>query len=116
MDAFGHLDEIVLTRFLACLLQREALALAGLAADWPELVAAHLRRLVVGPSVPIHAVVFAAKSFRRLRDVSLDGRGLSGGAGEFGFITSVTGSQHHGHAVMSFASPCFPCTLFGCGQ
>lgn len=79
MDCFAPLDEAVLTRLLACLLQREALALARLAGPWPGLVATNLRRLLIGSKTPLAAVAFAPHAFHRLREVVVDGQGLDDG-------------------------------------
>eukprot|EP00927_Polykrikos_kofoidii_P024871 TRINITY_DN22498_c0_g1_i1.p1 TRINITY_DN22498_c0_g1~~TRINITY_DN22498_c0_g1_i1.p1 ORF type:complete len:493 (+),score=67.33 TRINITY_DN22498_c0_g1_i1:78-1556(+) len=74
MDYFGQLDEIVLSRLFACLLQREALGFAALGLVWPKLVAAHLRRLVISPTMPLAVVSFAAESFHRLREIVVDAK------------------------------------------
>ena len=83
MDAFAPLDETILSRLFSCMLQRDALILAGLSSEWPHLVGYHLRRLVVSPTIPLAAVIAASGSFRRLREVVVDGR-LEAAAQEIG--------------------------------
>lgn len=75
-DLFVWLDGVVLNRLLACLSQRDALALASLAAPWPCLVAAHLRRITLAADLgdlPLGAVLVAARHCKSLREVTFNG-------------------------------------------
>ena len=69
MDHFAQLDAAVLSRVLALLPQRNALALTMIAPDWPRLVAAHLCRLIVSPDLSSGLARTAAMHCVRLREV-----------------------------------------------
>uniref|UniRef100_A0A7S1WIV0 F-box domain-containing protein n=1 Tax=Alexandrium catenella TaxID=2925 RepID=A0A7S1WIV0_ALECA len=77
-DGFSLLPEPVLSRMFSCMLQRNALLLAALSSEWPQVVAANLRRLLVTPATPMGAVAFAKRSFGRLREVIVDGYNRAG--------------------------------------
>lgn len=75
MDFLAQLDAPMLSRLLSYLPQHAALSLAMLTPDWPQLVAAHLQRLVVTIGSQLPPLLSAAQHFSRLQEVTVDAIG-----------------------------------------
>ncbi|CAE8712804.1 unnamed protein product [Polarella glacialis] len=76
MDCLAQLDAPVLSRLLSNLPQKEALAVAALAAPWPQLAGACVRVLAISSRTPFApaGAVAAAGGFRRVRELVVDCR------------------------------------------
>eukprot|EP00930_Biecheleria_cincta_P022854 TRINITY_DN16602_c0_g1_i2.p1 TRINITY_DN16602_c0_g1~~TRINITY_DN16602_c0_g1_i2.p1 ORF type:complete len:524 (-),score=118.24 TRINITY_DN16602_c0_g1_i2:621-2192(-) len=72
MDFLAQLDASLLSRLLSFLPQNLALSLAMLTPEWPQLVAAHLQRLVVSTGSQLAPLLSAAGHFSRLQELTVD--------------------------------------------